>query len=381
MPLLLSLLLADPTFPDPLVSQDGTRVATAADWHARRAPELRQQFQRHLFGADPSVMPALAGTLLHEDRQAFGGAGTLQEWALTVAAGQPPVHVLVAKPNGGTPAPAFVGLNFGGNHTLTADPGVREATALTGKKYADSPRGKWADSWPLEAIVKRGYATATAHYGEVVPDDPKAAGGLSPVLRPAGGDTGAVIAWGWGVRQVGTWLKAQPGVDGSKLVAVGHSRLGKAALAAVAFDTQGVFAAAVPSQAGTGGPAPNRKTNPKAETVARITKAFPHWFAPAFTAYGDDPSRLPFDQHALIALCAPRPVFLPNAEQDQWADPPGQLAMLQAAEPVYKLLGVDGLDDKDPAAGRLGYWVRPGTHAMTPVDWQAYIKWADRWVK
>ena len=381
-PLLAFALAADPTFPDPLKMLDGTPVATAADWHARRAPELRAVFQREYFGAEPAVRFAPTAKLLHENKTAG-----LSEWAVTLAAGAPPVHVLVARP-AGRPKGLFVGLNFSGNHSLTDDPGVRVPDAFTLKKYATekdrttaAARNKWATAWPLEAIRARGYAVATAHYGEVVPDDAKGTGGLLDILRPKGADTGAVMAWGWGVKQIATWAGARPELAGVPKVAVGHSRLGKAALVAVAFDTQGVFAAAVPSQAGTGGPSPNRKTNPKAETVKRITTSFPHWFAPKLTTYGDDPGKLPVDQHELIALCAPRPVFLPNADQDQWADPAGQLDMLRRAEPVYKLLGVSGLDATDAAAGRLAHWVRPGTHAMTPDDWQAYLGWADKWVK
>ena len=382
MPLLLVLLAADPTFPDPLLTRDGTRVASAADWHARRAPELRQLFQTHMYGADPAVTPDPRAKVLFENHCAFGSRRyALQEWALTLADGAPPVHVLIARPAQVKPKGLFVGLSFSGNHTLTDDPGVRVSEAFALKNYADAPRGKFADTWPLKAIVERGYAVAVAHYGEVIPDDPKLSGGLSAILRPRGSDTGAVMAWGWGLRQIGAWAGTLPELKHVPRVAVGHSRLGKAAITAVAFDTAGVFAAAIPAQAGTGGTSPNRKTNPKAEPVKRISTAFPHWFAPAYTGYGDDPAKLPFDQHELLALCAPRPMFLPNAEDDPWADPPGQWEMAKRATPVYKLLGVDGVNEADPAAGRLGYWVRPGKHAMTPDDWAAYLTWADKWVK
>lgn len=384
MPLVLAMILAaDPTYPDPLVMQDGTRITTAADWQAKRVPELRRLFQTEYFGAEPTVRFTPVARRLHANP-----TNNLQEWAVTLADGAPPVHVLLALPTG-KPKGLFVGLNFSGNHSLTDDPGVRVPDVFTLPKYAteknrttSAARGKFADTWPLELIRQRGYAVATAHYGEVVPDDAKATtGGLMAVLRPKGSDTGAIMAWGWAVRQIAVWCGTQPELTGVPRVAVGHSRLGKAAIVAMAFDTQGVFAAAVPNQAGTGGTSPNRKTNPKAETVKRITTSFPHWFAPKLTGYGNDPSKLPFDQHALFALCAPRPVFLPNAAEDQWADPPGQLLMLRLAEPVYKMLGADGLNDADLTTGRLAHWVRPGKHAMTSADWRAYLGWADQWVK
>lgn len=166
---------------------------------------------------------------------------------------------------------------------------------------------------------------------------------------------------------------------------VGHSRLGKTALVAAAFDDR--FAVAYPSQGGAGGPGPSRSKNPKAETVKRITTAFPHWFAPHYARFGDDPSKLPFDQHLLVALCAPRPVLFTNATEDEWANPSGQFDVLKAATPVYKLLGAEGLAaDKYPAENRLldsrlGYWVRPGKHAMGPDDWKTYLAFADRWLK
>jgi hypothetical protein len=174
-------------------------------------------------------------------------------------------------------------------------------------------------------------------------------------------------------------------VDPQRIAVVGHSRNGKTALLAGAFDER--IALIVPLQAGCGGTAPSRTDDPRAESVQRINTAFPHWFCGNFKKFNDDPARLPFDQHCLIALCAPRPVFVPNAEEDLWANPSGQFELLRAATPVYRLLGSPGLpDDARPQVHKLhdsplGYYLRPGRHAMTRTDWEAILDYADRYLK
>ncbi|HJZ93102.1 MAG TPA: acetylxylan esterase, partial [Gemmataceae bacterium] len=109
----------------------------------------------------------------------------------------------------------------------------------------------------------------------------------------------------------------------------------------------------------------------------------PHWFNAAFKQFNDDPTRLPFDQHCLVALCAPRPVLFSNAAEDLWANPEGQFEVLKAADPVYRFLGAGGLDAKEvPPLGKLspstlGYFIRAGQHSMTAEDWRAFLDFAD----
>jgi hypothetical protein len=144
----------------------------------------------------------------------------------------------------------------------------------------------------------------------------------------------------------------------------------------------------IPNQAGCGGTGPSRHEDPKAETVKRINTSFPHWFCGHFKAFNDDPTKLPFDQNCLVAICAPRPVLFTNAAEDLWANPMGQFEVLQAANPAYKLYVPDGITatrppypGAPPIATRLGYWIRPGQHAMTPADWKIYMDFADTWLK
>jgi hypothetical protein len=336
--------------------------------------------------------------LLFEDTAALNGKATLREYAVTMAAGTQPVHVLLALPNGRKgPVPTFVGLNFTGNHTLTNHPKIRIPTewmrpSPVVKKNRATEAGRGVSTrWPLATITERGYGLATAYYGEIAPDDAKVDGGLKAVLMPRpetnvpADATGAIMSWAWGLHRMVDHLSTLPEVDARKIAAVGHSRLGKTALLAAAFDER--IAVAFPSQSGCGGAGPSRNHNPKAETVKRITTAFPHWFAPNFSRFSDDTTRLPFDQHELVALVAPRPVLFTCATGDQWANPPGQFEVLQAATPVYRLLGQDGLratefpTENTLIDSRLGYWVRPGKHDMSPADWQTYLTFADKWLR
>jgi hypothetical protein len=168
-------------------------------------------------------------------------------------------------------------------------------------------------------------------------------------------------------------------IDGRRIAAVGHSRNGKTALLAGAMDER--IALAIPHQAGCGGTAPSRGT--VGESVERINRAFPHWFGGRFKSFSREPSRLPFDQHSLVALMAPRPVLLSNAMEDQWANPAGQFEALKAAEPVYRLMNAGTVGSETVPVlgmllkGRLGYYIRPGKHSMTASDWRVFMEYAD----
>jgi hypothetical protein len=303
-------------------------------------------------------------------------------------------------PNGKTPTACFVGPNFGGNHLLTTHEKVRIPTSWVPANYPGvekgtnrataAGRGKQADTWPLQQVVEAGYAVATFYCGDIQPDRPNVREGMRATLVPPTGppiqdETATIMWWAWGVHRAVDFLVTDTGIDAKRLAVVGHSRLGKTALLAGAFDDR--LAVVIPHQSGCGGAGPSRSKNDKAETVKRITTAFPHWFCGHFSAFGDDTTKLPFDQHSLVAICAPRPVLMTNAEEDQWANPPGQFDVLTAAAPAYKLYG-----DEKPVAGaapeqgklsdaRLGYFIRAGKHAMTPDDWKVYVQFADKWLK
>ncbi len=390
-------LPSHPEFPDPLVMFDGTRVTTKEQWETKRRPELKKLFEHYMYGKQPTDRGQVAVKVLHEDAKAFGGKATLKELALSVAPrGAPPVHLLLVVPNDRKgPAPCFVGMNFSGNHTLVDDPNIAIPTSwmypgqpgVKDNKATEAGRGKAKEVWALEQSIDRGYAVATFYNGDIDPDQKEKREGVRPFLTagegPDRGDaTATIMAWAWGVSRVVDYLVTNKDLDAQRIVVVGHSRLGKTALVAAAFDER--IALAIPHQAGCGGTAPDRQNNPKAESVKRINTSFPHWFCDNFKKFSDDPSKLPFDQNCLAALMAPRPVLFSNAVEDQWANPQGQFEILKATEPAYKLLGAGGLDAKEMPKpghlvdGRLGYYIRPGIHSMTKDDWKVFLDFADR---
>ncbi len=388
-------------FPDVLTMRDGTKVATTKDWEDKRRPELKALFEHYMYGRFPAKPEKVSAKVLFEDAKALDGKGTLREVEITFGPPEwPKIYLLIATPNGKTPAACFVGPNFHGNHALTTHDKVRVPTVWvpgsgpgvakgTNKATADG-RGKEPGTWPLQQIVEAGYAVATFYCGDIQPDRPTVREGMRATLpdtdRPTlGNETATIMWWAWGCHRAVDYLVTDTRIDAKRLAVVGHSRLGKTALLAGAFDER--FAVVIPHQSGCGGAGPSRSKNPKAESVKRITTAFPHWFCAHFSAFGDDTTKLPFDQHALVAICALRPVLFTNAEGDQWANPPGQFDVLTAAAPAYRLYG----DDKPVAAkvpevgtladARLGYFVRPGKHSMTPDDWKVFTQFADKWLK
>jgi len=388
--------------------RDGTRVTTKEQWLTKRAPELRELFAHYMYGAHPASR-TVTGSVIREDKAAFGGKATVREVSADCGLGSP-VHLMIVIPNARTrPAACFLGMNFNGNYQLLDDPKIQLPQGWVGDKFpgaepnraADAGRGKQKDKWALEQSIDRGYAVATFFSSEVVPDDRVLAEAALKNLRPSGSevrgpaDTATIMAWAWGFSRMLDYLLTVPEIDGKRIAVVGHSRNGKTALVAAAFDER--IALAIPSQAGCGGSAPDRvapelaawKANgrPTVETLPVINKSFPYWFCGNFKLFNEEPARLPFDQHELIALCAPRPVLLSNATEDAWANPPGQFEMLRAADPVYRLVAGDGLGaEKMPEVGklldsRLGYYIREGKHSMTTPDWKVWLDYADKWLK
>lgn len=388
-------LKPNPNLPDPLVALDGKRVASQGEWFEKRRPELKRLFQHYMYGFLPPATK-IDADVVSENKEFLGGKATLKQIVLRFGPKEtPPIELMVVapkKPAG--PRPCFVGLNFCGNHTLSNDPTIRISQAwmrdgckgVMNGQATDAGRGSQTDVWNLELIVDRGYALATAYYGDIDPDRNDFTDGLHPHFLKAGQkelgphDWGAIGAWAYGLHRMVDYLVTDKAIDEQRIACVGHSRLGKTTLLAAALDER--IALAIPHQAGCGGTAPSR--GKVGESVERINKAFPHWFCDEFTKFNDQPDLLPFDQNGLVALCAPRPVLFSNAVEDQWANPDGQFEVLKAASPVYQFLGVEGLKGSErPAPGkllnsRLGYYYREGKHSMSREDWEAFLAFADK---
>lgn len=389
-------LPSHPELPDPLVMFNGERVTSKQQWTTKRRPELKALFQHYMYGYLPPP-EKITAKVDHENAKAFGGKAMLREVTLSFGPpGTPPIHLLLVVPNQRKgPAPVFVGINFNGNHRLVNDPGVRLPTVwvpnresgVKNNRATEAGRGKEIDTWAVEQSIDRGYAVAVFYCGDVDPDRKDLREGIQPHLlpkdaKPSHDYWGTIAAWAWGVHRVVDYVSDRKDLDKNRIAVVGHSRLGKTALVAAAFDER--IALAIPHQAGCGGTAPSRCDNPKAETVKRINTSFPHWFDDTFKQFNDCPDKLPFDQHCLIALMAPRPVLLSNAVEDQWANPSGQFRLLQATDPVYRLLETNGLQSEQmPSPGKLidsplGYYIRPGKHSMTKGDWRIFLDFADK---
>ena len=384
------------TLPDPLVCVDGTRVQDAAIWRSKRRPELMALFESEMYGKTLVGRPANLRFVTRGTKfDARGGKATRFRVGVLFEgspSSQRQMELLIYVPNSATgPAPMLFGLNFDGNYTTVDDADLPLpkhwanglfANRITNHIPTESGRGIHRELWQVDLALERGYGVATAAYGEVEPDEPghwkEGPRGLGP--EPGASDWGCIGAWAWAYSRAMDYFENNPRIDSKRVAAIGFSRLGKAAVWAGVQDQR--FAMVDSLESGAGGVALSKRIF--GETVANLAGPLGHWFAPAFRKYIDKEENLPVDQHELVALLAPRPLLISSAEGDTWSDPKGEFLGGLGADPVYRLLGKDGLSQKDwPPVGKLvtsqiGYFMRAGKHDVTRADWEAMLDYADQ---
>ena len=353
--------------PDPLVFNDGKKVRNARQWTRKRRAEIREIFAQEMYGHVPERPEGLHFRTLAQE-SVYDGLGIRK--TVRIYLDNREEHwfdVMVHLPaEAAGPVPMFVGLNFKGN---------------------DATLDERADfRWPYEMILKAGMGVATAWRDSIEPDGRDSNIIDEDICRDGGvrswynkdGDWGTISAWAWGLSRIMDYLETDKAVDCSKVAVLGHSRLGKTALWAGANDLR--FDMVISNDSGCCGAALSRRAY--GENFAIIANAFPHWFAPEFKKYMWKENEFPADQHWLLALAAPRPLYVASATEDQWADPKGEWMSAYLTSEVYALFGKSGLNGKMPEpdspdkTGHVGYHLRTGGHNILAYDWLQYITFA-----
>jgi hypothetical protein len=380
--------------PELLVMDNGIRVSTTPDWPKRRA-EIRSLLETQMFGRAPGRPQEMRFEVDSIDKAALGGTAIRKQVSIFVAGKRLALLLYLPAKRTGS-APVFVGLDFGPNQGVSADRGIplagvwiqnKDTKAIELQPRQEPSRGSAASRWQVETLLARGYGLATMYYGDIEPDfDGAMKLGVRGAYLKKGQETpgddewGAIAAWAWGLSRAADYLERDKDVDATRLALVGHSRLGKTALWAGAMDTR--FGLVISNDSGEGGAAISRRRF--GETVADLNRRFPHWFCGNYKQYSGREDRMPFDSHMLLALVAPRPLYVASAEEDQWADPKGEFLGEVAASDVYELLGRKGLGTKQmppvnqPVGDTVRYHVRTGKHDITAYDWEQYLDFADR---
>ncbi len=382
--------------PPLLTSNDGKAVGTSEQWMDYRRKEILSDFEKYVYGKIPEGDIDIKTEIIKE-KNALDGKAIMKEVKMTFSGNNQEIYmdILIYLPKIKNKAPLILAYNFNGNHTIINDPNISLTTSLVGNnkefgitnnRATEASRGAKHNRWAVEKIIDRGYGLATIYYGDIDLDINDLSDGIHALFyksgqtQPAKDEWGSIAGWAWGLSRAMDYFEDDDDIDESKIALMGHSRLGKTSLWAGAHDQR--FAIVISNDSGCGGAALSRRRI--GETVWRINTSFPHWFCDNFNEFNNNEDALPVDQHMLIALVAPRPVYVASAQDDKWADPKGEFLSAFHAGAVYKLFGLEGLptanmpEVNEPIMKSVGYHIRTGKHDVTDFDWEAYLDFADK---
>ena len=361
------------TLPEILLSNSKKKITSVKDWENIRRPEILALFEEHVYGTMPKKFDRITFHLKNENKKDMAGKATSKEVEITVFNNDQSVliNLLLFIPNGlKKAAPAFLLINN------------------RGKNNTSPARDTISGFWPAEQVVASGYAIAAFHVSDAAPDNKTAFQNgvlkLYPEQLTADNGMKAIGSWAWAASRVMDYFEKDKQIDAAKITVVGHSRGGKASLWTAAQDKR--FAMCVTNCSGnTGAALSHRKFG---ETIARINTSFPFWFNNNYKKFNNNEEALPLDQHMLLALIAPRPLYVTNASEDLWADPKGTYLAEKEAESVYKLYNLNSALPANPPAINtplvkppLAYHIREGKHDLTAYDWTQFVKLADNYFK
>jgi len=384
------------TLPDPLLFNNGQKVKSAEQWEERRQ-EILQIMTTQMYGISPGRPEKMRFEVFDTDKNALNGKATRKQVTVHMQekGKEASFDLLIYIPNKAKhPVPAIIGINFIGNQAISKDPGIKLTNAwvesskmfpcAVNGKATDACRGVNSGQWELDSILDRGFALVTMYREEIASDRNEemfktGVHSLFPELQNREDNFSTMGAWAWALSRGMDYLETDKDIDPKKVAVFGFSRLAKAALWAGATDER--FALVLSNESGAGGTKQFHRGI--GENIRRLCTVFPHWFAKSLSKYMDKDQELPFDQHFVMALIAPRPVYLATAQGDVNADPEGEFETAKASDAIYKFLGTKGFPGTTfPALnqsiyGQVGFHIRPGGHDVTNFDWIQFLNFSN----
>lgn len=345
--------------PELLKFNDGNRVKNKEDWEKRKF-EIKNILSEEEYGYFPKEHVPISIKLLEEDSKYCGNTAIFQKILLTMKFNEEsfsfPVCIAIPKKN--KPCPAFLYISF-----------------------YDSFPNKYL---PVEEICDQGFAIVSFCYQDITSDNNDFFNGLSKFLykKDKENSIGKILIWSWAAMHVMDYIETLNEIDKENIAIVGHSRLGKTALLTGAFDER--FKYVISNDSGQGGAAISR--NKLGERIKCICERFPYWFCDKYKKYSDKEELLPFDQHYLLSLIAPRNLYISSASEDLWADSKSEFLCGVAVNQVYELYNKKGLvyEDQYPTSdtkllnGYVGYHLREGSHYLSRYDWNIFIEYINK---